>query len=340
MNDDRLINTEKILLYTTDEGGVSIDVYFQDETFWMTQKIMAELFDVESNTITYHIQEIFSSNELNDIPTTRKIRVVQNEGDRRVTREVLYYNLDMIIAIGYRVNSKQATQFRRWATNTLREYIVKGFVLNEEMLKNGRPFGKDYFDELLERIREIRASERRFYQKITDIYALSYDYNKNSEITKMFFATVQNKLLFAITSYTSAEIIKERADNKKSHMGLPTWKNAPEGKILKSDVKISKNYLNEKELKALNNIVDMYLSYAENQASRGKLMSMADWAEKLDAFLKFNEYDILSNAGKISKELAEDLVSKEYEEFRKRQDMEYTSDFDKMTKKMVQNKGG
>lgn len=327
---------DNIVLYKTDEGNVNVSVVFEDETFWLTQKAMGELFDVETPTINYHLSEIYKSEELNEAGTIRKIRIVQREGNRDVTREPLFYNLDAIIAVGYRVNSKRATQFRRWATETLKEYIIKGFVLNDDMLKNGKPFGKDYFDELLERIKEIRASERRFYQKITDIYAqCSYDYNAGSEITKRFFKEVQNKLLFAITGKTAPELIASRVSSKKDHMGLTTWKNAPTGKILKSDVTVSKNYLDQEELNGLNDIVNMYLDYAENQAKRNKLMSMSDWAAKLDAFLQFNEYELLHSLGKVSREVADTLAHQEFEKFRVDQDRNFTSDFDVETRKYL-----
>lgn len=330
------MTAKEVVLYQTDNGNVNVSVIFYNETFWLTQKAMGELFGVESHTINYHLKEIYKIGELDETSTTRKFRAVQKEGNRNVERELLFFNLDAIISVGYRVNSMQATKFRQWATATLKEYIIKGFVLNDDMLKNGKPFGQDYFDELLERIKEIRASERRFYQKITDIYAqCSYDYDKDSPITKTFFKTVQNKLLFAITGHTAPEIITERADSTKNHMGLTTWKNAPDGKILKSDVTISKNYLEQKELSSLNDIVNMYLDYAENQAKRNKLMSMQEWINKLDAFLNFNEYDILNNSGIVSREIAERLAHKEYEIYRVKQDTDYKSDFDKMTEKYM-----
>lgn len=278
-----------IIFYNTPTGDVKIEVIFNDETFWLTQKRLAELFGVESNTITYHLKEIFKTGELNETATTRKIRVVQKEGNRDVNRELDFYNLDAIIAVGYRVNSFQATQFRIWATKTLREYIVKGFVLDDERLKQGKRFGKDYFDELLERIREIRASERRFYLKITDIYEqCSIDYNKDADITQKFFKTVQNKLHFAISGKTAAQIIAERASADKPNMGLQTFKNAPSGKVLKGDIGIAKNYLIEKEIKELERVVTMYLDFAELQASRQIPMKMSDWISRLDAFLQFN----------------------------------------------------
>jgi hypothetical protein len=294
-----------IIFYSTPTGNVKIEVIFNEETFWLTQKRMAELFGVESHTITYHLKEIYKTGELEETATARKIRVVQKEGNRDVNRDLDFYKLDAIIAVGYRVNSYQATQFRIWATKTLREFIIKGFVLDDERLKQGKRFGKDYFDELLERIREIRASERRFYLKITDIYEqCSIDYNKDAEITQKFFKTVQNKLHFAISGKTAAQIIAERASADKPNMGLQTWKNAPSGKVLKSDVGIAKNYLIEKEIKELERVVTMYLDYAELQASRQMPMKMADWVTRLEAFLQFNEYQILKDAGKVSHEVA------------------------------------
>jgi hypothetical protein len=323
----------QIILYTTEEGNVTTSVVFSDETFWMSQKAMGELFSVESNTINYHLKEIFKSEELLENSVTRNFRITASDGKKYNTK---FYNLDAIIAVGYRVNSKQATAFRKWSTETLKEYIIKGFVLNDDMLKNGKPFGRDYFDELLERIKEIRASERRFYQKITDIYAqCSYDYTSNSETTRNFFKTVQNKLIFAITGHTAAEILSLRVDSAKDHMGLTTWKNAPNGKILKTDITVSKNYLTDEELKDLNNIVNMYLDYAENQARRNKLMSMNDWINKLNAFLQFNEYELLNNLGTVSREVAENLAISEFEKFRSVQDKNYISDFDKLTKKYL-----
>lgn len=325
----------EIILYTTPDGAARVEVFFQEETFWLSQRRMAELFDVEVHTINYHLKEIYSSGELTEPATIRKIRIVQNEGGRAVSREVDFCNLDAIIAVGYRVNSRQATQFRIWATKVLREFIIKGFVLDDERLKQGKRFGKDYFDELLERIREIRASERRFYLKITDIYEqCSIDYNKDAEITQAFFKTVQNKLHWAITGQTAAEIIAGRADAAKPHMGLTTWKNAPHGKIMKSDVSVAKNYLTEKEIKGLERIVTMFLDYAENQAARQIPMKMKDWVNKLDAFLKFNEYDILNDAGKVSHEVAKALAEEEYSKFRVIQDRSFESDFEKAAKKL------
>lgn len=328
-------NTHEILFYTGPDGDIRVEVFYHEESLWLTQKRMAELFGVEPHTITYHLQEIFKTGELEERATARKIRVVQQEGNRNVSRELLFYNLDAIIAVGYRVNSHQATKFRIWATKILKEFITKGFVLDDERLKQGKNWGKDYFDELLERIREIRASERRFYQKITDIYAqCSIDYDAHAPISQQFYATVQNKLHWAITGHTAAEIIKSRANSNLPNMGLTTWKNGLSGKILKSDVSVAKNYLKENELKQLNRIVTMYLDYAENQAERHIAMTMQDWVKRLDAFLQFNEYEILKDAGKVSARVAKDLAELEYEKFRVIQDRNFESDFDREVKKL------
>lgn len=332
---DSFENTEqnKIIFYQSDDGAVSVDVYFHNETFWLTQKAMSELFDVDRSVITKHLKNIFETGELEETSVSAIFAHTAADGKAYKTQ---FYNLDAIIAVGYRVNSKSATQFRRWATNTLKEFIIKGFVLNDDMLKNGKPFGQDYFDELLERIKEIRASERRFYQKITDIYAqCSHDYNKNSEITTAFFQTVQNKLLFAITGQTAPELISNRADSQRPNMGLTTWKNAPDGKILQSDVTVSKNYLLQSELSDLNDIVNMYLDYAENQAKRKIMMSMRDWVSRLDAFLKFNEYDLLHDNGTVARTIADELAKDEYKKYRISQDTKYISDFDKVTEKYL-----
>ncbi|GGB19266.1 virulence RhuM family protein [Puia dinghuensis] len=323
------MQTFEILLYTAPEGKTHIEVFYEEETFWLSQKKMAELFGVEVQTINYHLKEIFKTSELEEKSTIRIFRIVQIEGTREVSREVDFYNLDAIIAVGYRVNSIEATRFRIWSTKTLREYIIKGFVLDDERLKQGKNFGKDYFDELLERIREIRASERRFYQKITDIFAqCSMDYDPRSEITRTFYQTVQNKLHWAITGHTAAEIIAQRAQAAKPNMGLTTWKHAPKGKIQKSDVTIAKNYLEEKELDELNRIVSMYLDYAENQAKRKIAMTMKDWATRMDAFLQFNEYAVLKDAGRISAEIAKKLAEEQFAHYRVIQDHRYESDFD------------
>ena len=333
---NEIANQGEILLYNDEGEKQYVSVIFAEETFWLSQNGMAELFDCTPENIIQHLKNIYAEEELSLNATAKKFLVVRREGNRNVQRSIDHYNLDAIIAVGYRVNSKKATRFRQWATKTLKEYIQKGFVLNDEMMKNGRPFGRDYFDELLERIREIRASERRFYQKITDIYAqCSYDYDPKSEITRTFFKTVQNKLLFAITGHTAPEIIHDRADSTKEHMGMQTWKNAPDGKILKSDVTVSKNYLSKEEISGLNDIVNMYLDYAENQAKRNKLMSMNDWITKLDSFLQFNEYDLMENLGIVSREVADSLAIKEYEKYRVIQDNNYVSDFDEATKKYL-----
>lgn len=327
------MNNSEIILYTTPQGDVKLEVIVQDETVWLTQKAMGELFGVAKSTISEHLTNIFSSNELNENSVVRKIRTTASDGKNYNTQ---YYNLDVIISVGYRVNSQQATQFRIWATKTLKEFIIKGFVLDDDRLKQGKKlFGKDYFDELLERIREIRASERRFYQKITDIYSeCSIDYDPKAEITLTFYKTVQNKLHWAITGHTAAEIISSRAKTELPNMGLTTWKNSPKGKILKSDVSVAKNYLNKKEIDDLNRIVTMYLDYAENQAARQIPMKMKDWIEKLDAFLQFNDYSVLKNAGSISAEIAKQLATEQFEKYRLKQDSEYESDFDEEIKRI------
>lgn len=336
MSDSDRPQEGELILYQTPGGAVRVEVLYESETFWLDQKRIAGLFGVDLRTISYHLNEIYTSKELRPEATLRKIWRVQTEGNREVRREIEFYNLDAIISVGYRVNSAQATLFRIWATQTLREFVIKGFVLDDERLKLNKRFGKDYFDELLERIREIRASERRFYLKIADIYEqCSIDYDKDAEITKTFFKTVQNKLHWAVTGKTAAEIIAERADATKPTMGLTTWKNAPKGKILKSDVSVAKNYLIEKEIKELERIVTMYLDYAENQAARQIPMRMADWAGRLDAFLKFNEYQVLTNAGKVSAEVARQLADEQYEKFRVKQDRAFESDFEKEVKRIT-----
>jgi hypothetical protein len=335
MTDQNASKEGQIIFYTTPAGVTRIEVLFQEETFWLSQKRMAELFDVDVRTISEHLQTIFSTGELDEKSVIRKFRITASDGKKYLTN---LYSMDAIISVGYRVNSLKATQFRIWATQTLREFIVKGFVLDDERLKLNKRFGPDYFDELLERIRETRASERRFYLKITDIYEqCSIDYSKNAEITRLFFQTVQNKLHWAITGQTAAEIIASRAGADLPHMGLTTWKNAPQGKILKSDVSIAKNYLNENEIKELERIVNMFLDYAENQAARQIPMKMQDWVEKLDGFLKFNEYDVLNDPGKISHEVAVQLAEKEYDRFRVEQDRNYISDFETVVKRVSEN---
>ena len=322
------------LIYATADATVRVEVLYRDETFWLSQKRMAELFGVGVRTINHHLKSIFESGELSEEAVIRKNRITAADGKSYLTK---LYNLDAVISVGYRVNSHQATQFRIWATQTLKEFIVKGFVLNDERLKQGTRFGKDYFDELLERVREIRASERRFYLKITDIYEqCSIDYQKDAEITQTFFKTVQNKLHWAITGRTAAEIIAARADADKPHMGLTTWKKAPDGKVLKSDVAVAKNYLAEDEIKALERIVSMYLDYAEDQAARQRPMRMADWVDRLDRFLNFNEYEILTNAGEVSAAVARELAEGEYERFRVDQDRDYEGDFEREAKRLAE----
>lgn len=326
---------DKFLLYTAPDGAVKVDVVFREETVWLTQKALAELFSVKVPAINKHLKNIFESGELNRKSTISKMEIVRAEGGRGVAREVEFYNLDAIIAVGYRVNSYQATQFRIWATRTLKEFIIKGFVMDDERLKRGKQtFGKDYFEELLERIREIRASERRFYQKITDIYALSIDYRADAPLTQEFFASVQNKLHWAITGQTAAEKIYASADATKIYMGLTTWKHAPAGKILKSDVSVAKNYLNENHVKELNRIVSAYLDLAESRAERGILMKMADWIKFLHGFLELSDYPILQDKGRVSALEAKLKAEGEYEVYRQRQDAEYISDFDREIKRI------
>ena len=334
--ENEIANRGEILLYDDDNGKEFINVVFKDETFWLTQKGMAELFDCSTDNISLHLKNIYADGELEQSATTEKISVVRTEGTREVSRTIDHYNLDAIIAVGYRVNSKKATRFRQWATKTLKEYIQKGFVLNDEMMKNGRPFGKDYFDELLERIREIRASERRAYQKIADVFEqCSYDYDKNSETTKAFYAFVQNKLHYAVTGKTAAELLSQRATLDSPTMGLTTWKGAPDGKILKSDTLVAKNYLNQKELSRLNRLVTMFIDYAELMAEDEQLMSMQDWLKETDRFLTNNRRQVLDGKGHISREAAVKKVSGIYEEFRKRQDADYISEFDRQTEKYL-----
>lgn len=329
-----LIQKSNFILYTTSDGKVKFDVFIKNETIWLTQAKIAQLFGVGVPAVNKHLKNIFESGELKEDSVVSKMEITAKDDKTYDTR---FYNLDAIISVGYRVNSSRATQFRIWATQILREYIVKGFAMDDERLKNpDNIFGKDYFDEQLSRIRDIRSSERRLYQKITDIYAqCSADYDPHTDITKQFYATVQNKLHFSITRKTAAEIISERVDSTKLNIGLTTWKNAPKGKIRETDVAIAKNYLNEDELDALNRVVTMYLEYAEAQAKRGIVMYMQDWVKKLDAFLKFNERDILSDAGKVSHEVARALALKEYEKFKVIQDKNYISDFDREVGKLL-----
>jgi len=332
---------EKIILYATNGGNVTVSVRFEDEDFWMTQKAIAELFETDRSVITKHLSKIYAEEELGKESTCAIFAQVQMEGDREVSRLIEFYNLDAIIAVGYRVNSKKATRFRQWATKTLHEYIQKGFVLNDELLKNGKPFGKDYFDELLERIREIRASERRAYQKIADVFEqCSYDYDKSSNLTREFYAFVQNKLHYAITGKTAAELIAGRASLEHPTMGLTTWKAAPDGKIIKRDVVVAKNYLNEKELSRLNRIVTMFIDYAELMAEDEAPMSMADWLRETDSFLQNNRRKVLEGKGTVSHEEAVKRAEDIYEQFRIQQDRDYISQFDKEMAKYLQGEGG
>lgn len=322
----------QFLLYTAPDGAVKVDVFFKGETAWLTQKALAELFGVQVPAINKHLKNIFDTGELVEVSVISILETTAADGKNYQTR---YYNLDAIIAVGYRVNSYQATQFRIWATTTLREFITKGFVLDDERLKRGKQtFGKDYFDELLERIREIRASERRFYQKITDIYALSLDYSADAPLTREFFASVQNKLHWAITGKTAAELIYTSADATKIYMGLATWKHAPDGKILKSDVAVAKNYLSEAHVRELNRIVSAYLDLAENRAERGILMKMADWTGFLHSFLELSNYPILQDKGKVSALEAKLKAEGEFDVYRQQQDVEYLSDFDREIKRL------
>lgn len=320
----------EFLIFSAQTEADTIEVRYEDGTLWLTQKMMGVLFNVEANTITYHLKEIYDSRELEKEATTRKFRVVQIEGKRNVSRETDHYNLDAIISVGYRVNSMRATQFRRWATQVLRKYTLEGYVLDRKRMENGSFLDEDYFEKLLEEIREIRLSERRFYQKITDIYATSLDYDKDSPLTRQFFAKVQNKMHYAVSHQTAAEIIYKRADSTQNHMGLTSWKNSPDGKILKSDVSIAKNYLIREELEDLGRIVNAFLDLAEGRAKRHIPMTMQDWAERIDKFLLSDDRDILKNAGKISMEIAKDHAETEYEKYRIVQDQLFESDFDKL----------
>lgn len=320
-----------IIFYNSPQGNVQIEVVYNAETFWLTQKKMAELFGVAVPAISKHLKNIFDSGELQEFSVVSKMEITAADGKKYQTT---FYNLDAVIAVGYRVNSVRATQFRIWATKILKEFIIKGFALDDQRLKQGKKFGKDYFDELLERIREIRASERRFYQKITDIYALSADYDKNALLTKDFYAETQNKLHWAITGKTAAEIIYSTTDAKKIYIGLTTWKNAPDGKILKSDVTVAKNYLNKAHIEELNRIISAYLDLAETRAKRQQLTMMSDWKEFLDRFLKLSDYPILKDKGKVSMLEAKLKAEAEYDVYRLKQDKDYISDFDREIKRL------
>ena len=319
-------STAEFLIFTNQAKEDGIEVRLQGDTIWLSQKLMATLFDCSTDNIGLHLKNIFNEGELDENSTTEFFSVVATNGKTYNTK---HYNLDAIIAVGYRINSKRATAFRRWATNILRDYTIRGYVIDKERMKNGTFFNENYFTSLLEEVREIRASERLFYQKITDIYATSFDYDAKSQTTLDFFAHVQNKLHFAIHRHTAAELIMHRANSSKEHMGLTTWKNAPTGKIIKSDVSIAKNYLTEQELRRLDRVVSMYLDYAEEQAERHIPMSMEDWAKKLDAFLQFNEYDMLNNIGQVSSQVAKAFAESEFEKYRIIQDRLFLSDFDK-----------
>ncbi len=334
--DNKLIrnSTAEFLIFTGQAGEQSIEARYEDETIWLTQKLMATLFDVTVPTINEHLKNIYESGEIEQEATLRKFRTVQKEGKRGVSRNRDFYNLDAIISVGYRVNSVRATQFRQWATQVLREFAIKGFVLDKERMENGAFLGEDYFERLLAEIREIRLSERKFYQKITDIYATSVDYNRDAPTTKVFFAKVQNKLHFAIHGHTAAELVHRRADSGQSHMGLTSWTNAPEGKILKTDVAIAKNYLTKEELESLGRIVNAYLELAEERALRKIPMTMEDWAKRLDAFLEFIERDIHQGSGEVSAEIAKAHAESEFERYRIVQDRLFESDFDKVLKQI------
>lgn len=325
----------QLIFYATPQGNVKVEVLFESETFWLSQKRMAELFGVDVRTVNEHLKNIFKSGELNEDSVIRNFRTTATDSK---TYDTKFYMLDAILAVGYRVNSVEATQFRIWATKTLKEFITKGFVLDDERLKQGKNFGKDYFDELLERIREIRASERRFYQKITDLYALSADYTKEAATTQDFFASVQNKLHWAITGKTAAELIYTETDATKIFMGLKSWKQAPQGKILKSDVSVAKNYLNEAHIEELNRIVSAYLDLAENNAKRSQLLVMKDWSKFLTNFLQLSNYPILKDKGKVTMLEAKLKAEGEFEKYRVIQDKEYESDFDKAVKMISETK--
>jgi len=334
-NNKKLIirnSAAEFLIFTSQAGGDGIEVRVQDENVWLTQKLIAKLFNVKIPTINEHLKNIFSSSELDENSVIRKFLITAKDGKNYDTN---HYNLEAIISLGYRINSKRATDFRRWATKVLKNYAIKGYVLDNERLKNGAYLNPQYFKDLILEIRDIRESERNFYQQITDIYATAMDYDIDSETTKTFFATVQNKLHYATHGSTVAELIAKRADHKKDYMGLMAWKKAPHGKILKSDVSIAKNYLNQKEIKSLNRIVTMYLDYAEHQAEKGIPMTMKDWSEKLNVFLKFNEEDILNNAGKMTAEIAKAFAESEFEKYRPIQNKLYQSDFDREVKKYL-----
>ena len=328
-------STTEFLMFTAQAGESSIEARYEDETIWLSQKLMGELFTVETNTINYHLKEIFKSGEADEHSVIRKFRVTASDGKNYNTN---FYNLDAIISVGYRVNSVRATQFRQWATKILKDFAIKGFVLDKKRLENGLYLNENYFEELLAEIREIRLSERKFYQKVTDIYATSLDYNKDAVTTRAFFAKVQNKLHFGIHGHTAPELIHKRVDSNKDKMGLTSWKNSPDGKIIKTDISIAKNYLNKKELESLGRIVNAFLDLAENRAERNIPMTMQDWAKRIDAFLEFDEREILQDGGNISAKIAKEKAETEFEKYRIIQDRLFESDFDKEIKRL-KNKG-
>ena len=331
------MNESNILLYETDEGKINVDVILKDETIWLTQKSMSELFECSTDNVGLHLKNIYNDQELDIDSTTEKFSVVRKEGNRNVKRKLDFYNLDAIIAVGYRVNSKKATKFRIWATKILKEYMIKGFVIDVEKMKNGTKFGIDYYDELLQVIKEIRLSERRQYQKITDVFeATSIDYNKDSNEAYTFFKIVQNKLHYAITGKTAAELIYERVDSEKKHMGLTNWKNSPDGKIMKYDISVAKNYLSENELKKLERLTISFLDYAEDMAEEHQIMTMNDWINITDKLLRFRDKKILKDSGKISHKKAIEKADLEYEKFRIKQDREYISSMDNMYKRYLE----
>ena len=322
-------STAEFLIFELQSKQDSIEVRYEDETIWLTQKMVATLFDVSVKTISEHLQNVYDQGELEREATIRKFRIVQTEGTRRVNREVDHYNLDAVISVGYRVNSIRATQFRRWATQVLKQFAIRGYVIDRKRMENGTALGEDYFERLLEEIREIRLSERRFYQKVTDIYATSVDYDAKSPISQKFFATVQNKMHYAITGHTAGELIKERADSQKPNMGLTSWEGSPDGKILRTDVVVAKNYLKKEELESLGRMVSSFLDLAEDFAKRKIPMTMEDWSGKLDSYLQLSGRDVLQNAGSVSHKDAVLYAESEFEKYRIVQDKLFESDFDK-----------
>jgi hypothetical protein len=325
-------STAEFLIFTAQSGGEAIEVRVQDDTVWLTQKLIAALFEVDRSVVTKHLTNIYQEGELKKEATCAIFAQVQTEGNRQVTRDIDFYSLDAIISVGYRVNSHRATAFRQWATGVLRDFAMRGYVIDRKRMENGAFLGEDYFEHLLSEIREIRLSERRFYQKITDIYATAMDYNKDAAITRKFFEKKKNKLHYAVHGYTAAELIAARADAEKEHMGLTTWEKSPDGKIVKTDVSIAKNYLTETELESLGRIVNAYLDLAEDRAKRHIPMTMDDWAKRLDRFLEADDRDILQHGGRISAQMAKEFAENEFEKFRIRQDLLFESDFDREIK--------